>query len=87
MTNFYPTLCQRKIRKINDRIKLCEKHLDPTKEKKEMIERNEIRIQKKRALLKVWENRLKVAQEEAKKIAEMREKDAVVDEVDEKQIA
>ena len=87
MTNFYPTLCQRKIRKIHDRIKLCEKHLDPTKEKKEMIERNEIRIQKKRALLKVWENRLKVAQEEAEKIAEMREKDAVVDEVDEKQIA
>ena len=51
MTNFYPTLCQRKIRKINDRIKLCEKHLDPTKEKKEMIERNEIRIQKAGTLL------------------------------------
>ena len=69
MTNSYLLLCQRKIRKIGSRIKLCEKHLDPTKESKEMVKRNEIRINKNLALLNVWTNRLQISQEKKKQFA------------------
>jgi hypothetical protein len=68
MTNYY-LLCQRKIRKIGNRIKLCEKHLDPTKETKEVIKRNEIRITKNQTLLNVWGDRLQVLQEKGKQLA------------------
>ena len=45
--NYYVSLCQRKIRKIEKRIELGKKHLDPSKETKDTISRNTIRIHKK----------------------------------------
>lgn len=61
--DYYVSLCQRKIRKIEKRIELGKKHLDPSKETKDTIERNLIRIHKKEQLLVKWQ--LKLEQREA----------------------
>lgn len=61
--DYYVSLCQRKIRKIEKRIELGKKHLDPSKETKDTISRNTIRIHKKEQLLAKWQ--LKLEQREA----------------------
>ena len=61
--DYYVSLCQRKIRKIEKRIELGKKHLDPSKETKDTISRNAIRIHKKEQLLAKWQ--LKLEQREA----------------------
>ena len=57
MTN-YQNLCQRKIRKIERRIELCKKHLDPTVNNAHDISRNEIRISKNSNKLLLWQLKL-----------------------------
>ena len=61
--DYYVSLCQRKIRNIEKRIELGKKHLDPSKETKDTISRNTIRIHKKEQLLAKWQ--LKLEQREA----------------------
>ncbi len=53
-SDYYLNLCQRKIRKTEKRIELCKKHLDPTKDSKNTVERNLIRINKKEGILASW---------------------------------
>ena len=65
--DYYVSLCQRKIRKIEKRIELGKKHLDPSKETKDTISRNTIRIHKKEQLLAKWQ--LKLEQREAEHAA------------------
>ena len=84
--DYYVSLCQRKIRKIEKRIELGKKHLDPSKETKDTISRNTIRIHKKEQLLAKWQ--LKLEQREAllKIEAETKAAEKAVEEVDEKEV-
>ena len=84
--DYYVSLCQRKIRKIEKRIELCKKHLNPAVETADTISRNTIRIAKKEQLLLKW--RLKLNDREAllKIEAETKAAEKAVKEVDEKEV-
>ena len=87
--DYYVSLCQRKIRKIEKRIELGKKHLDPSKETKDTISRNTIRIHKKEQLLAKWQ--LKLEQREAELAAkpaveETPKEIEVINEVDENNV-
>ena len=84
--DYYVSLCQRKIRKIEKRIELGKKHLDPSKE---TISRNTIRIHKKEQLLTKWQLKLEQREAElaAKPVVEETPKKEVKEEVQEQPAA
>ena len=87
--DYYVSLCQRKIRKIEKRIELGKKHLDPSKETKDTISRNTIRIHKKEQLLAKWQLKLEQRETElaAKPVVEETPKKEVKEEVQEQPAA
>ena len=87
--DYYVSLCQRKIRKIEKRIELGKKHLDPSKETKDTISRNTIRIHKKEQLLAKWQLKLEQREAElaAKPVVEETPKKEVKEEVQEQPAA
>ena len=84
--DYYVSLCQRKIRKIEKRIELGKKHLDPSKETKDTISRNAIRIHKKEQLLAKWQLKLNDREALLKIEAETKAAEKAVEEVDEKEV-
>ena len=87
--DYYVSLCQRKIRKIEKRIELGKKHLDPSKETKDTISRNAIRIHKKEQLLAKWQLKLEQREAElaAKPVVEETIKEEIKEEIKEQPAA